>query len=134
MRILPAPYDKYVYDIDSNDLYSLKTKHFNRITKHINSVGQGYWSIIVDSRYHQSTLSVASAIKLYEQGTEYKEPKNDSYMLKLVKNSEVKTIFYSLMSKLNADAIFYIKQGYTVSLYNLSGELELIPEKVIVKT
>ncbi len=133
MKILPPPYDKYVYDKDGNDLYSLKTKHFNKIQRYINSSNEYYWSVVVNSRYQNTVLTLSTINNLYEKGTDYKDKGDENYMLKVVKDNETKVFYYSLQSKLNADAMFYIKQGYTAKLYSLVGEYELIPEKIVLK-
>lgn len=134
MRILPPPYDKYVFDIDTIDLYSLKTKHFNKIKRTINSSGEYCWQVIVNSRYHTETLTCTNALKLYENGKEYKEDNEEKFILKVEGNNTVQTFYYSLMSKLNADAMYYIKQGCIVKFYKLEGEFKLIPEKLELKT
>lgn len=138
MTVLPAPYEKYVYCSDTENVYSTKTSKFTKIIASFNGKQQKCWNLTSTAlRYHTVRLSIEDITKLLPNGTPYNTNNGGIEYMAMAFSKDGKQaptiITNTIKELLDREVLTYVRSGYDVKLYTLVGSYKLIPESLIVE-
>lgn len=138
MTALPAPYERYVYCSDTENLYSTKTSKFTKLVASYNAKQQKCWTIVSSlSKYSGTRLSIEDIIKLLPNGTPYNTNNGGIEYMAMAFSKDGKQepqfVTNTVKELLDRDVLKYVRHGYDVKLYTLVGTYKIIPESLIVE-